>query len=211
MLVDEKEMGELGVGQRYRDEPRRGNRQQDQQAAYGADAQNEAPVALPQGIQDHRGRRQHQPDQALGQYRQRQQRPGGILPASTFSRVFAQTRFVTLSEAKCEHGRCQKEADAHVQCVHVADHIPEHASSQHPAGDQAGLRTEQSGRGKGCKQHAEEAGQRRPQSCRPVMFAENSERGRGSPVLQGGLFEILDAIQARGQPVAGGHHFARDL
>jgi hypothetical protein len=43
------------------------------------------------------------------------------------------------------------------------------------------------------------------------MFAKYREGGGRGPVLQRGFFEVLDAVQARRQPVAAGHHFARYL
>ena len=67
----------------------------------------------------------------------------------------------------------------------------------------------------------------RPDSCRqpteqdcnegdgksrgPVVHAKDRIRDRDHPVLQRGLFEILDAIQMRGYPIARHQHVACDL
>ena len=59
------------------------------------------------------------------------------------------------------------------------------------------------------EQHAGESGERGPETRRPLMNAERLVRGGGQPVLQCRLLEVLDAVQARRQPVAAGHHFAR--
>ena len=45
----------------------------------------------------------------------------------------------------------------------------------------------------------------------PFVLAEQLEGGGGRPVLQRRLLEVLDAVQARRQPVAGGDHLARDF
>src|SRR5262249_49800998 len=56
-----------------------------------------------------------------------------------------------------------------------------------------------------------EPGEARPEAPGPFVLAEGAERGGGRPVLQGRLLEVLVAVDARGQPVAGRDHLARDL
>ena len=74
-----------------------------------------------------------------------------------------------------------------------------------------GLRPEQARGGERREQHAEKAGQRGPQARAPGALPEGLERGRGRPVLQRRLLEVLEPVQARGEPVAAGDHLARDL
>ena len=49
---------------------------------------------------------------------------------------------------------------------------------------------------------AQQAGDRGPQPRGPLVEAEQREHGRGRPVLQRRLLEVLDAVQPRRDPVA---------
>src|SRR5205814_6708056 len=61
------------------------------------------------------------------------------------------------------------------------------------------------------EQDAGESGERRPKPRSPVVHAEQLEETRGGPVLQRRLLEVLEAVEARRDPVAGGDHLARNL
>ena len=88
---------------------------------------------------------------------------------------------------------------------------PDHAG-EHRGGIRAGSSiAEQPGPERGHQDESGETGERGPQARDPVAQPEDLERGRGGPVLQRRLLEVLQAVQARRQPVAARHHLARDL
>ena len=61
------------------------------------------------------------------------------------------------------------------------------------------------------EQDAETSRQRGPCPGGPVAHAEHVVGCGRDPVLERGLFEVLDAVQPWRDPVAGYRHFARDL
>ena len=76
VLVDEEKPEELRVGERDRDEPRRGDRKEEQAARKEVQARPPLPVALDQRIEHDRARGQYDPDQTLGEHRERRGGPG---------------------------------------------------------------------------------------------------------------------------------------
>jgi len=61
------------------------------------------------------------------------------------------------------------------------------------------------------EQHPEKPGEAHPQARGPLVDSERLERGGGDPVLEWWLLEVLEAVEARREPVTARRHFARDL
>ena len=88
---------------------------------------------------------------------------------------------------------------------------PVEARAEHQRGVEAGALAEYLGAGIAGQGDAADAAQAGPQARLPVAQPEHGERQRVHPGLQRRLFEVLDAVQARGDPVAAGEHLARHL
>src|SRR6266850_1675155 len=195
MLLDEEEAQELVVGERDRDEPGCGDREKQRASGENLHFSKQCPVALDQDIESERRQRQHDADQSLAQHGEGARRPGEE----------------HVPEREREHGAAQEERQPHVQGIDLPEHDVERATGEHRGGVDPRGRAEKT---PSCKKHHEnsrKAGERSPQPCRPVRDFEQREERGGGPVLQRRLLEVLEAVQARRDPVAARHHLARDL
>ena len=126
----------------------------------------------------------------------------------------ARRRSAAAGSSRQQHGAQggrQEKGQAHVERVEMPEQEIGERAGEGGRGEQAGAAIPQPGAREAHDQHAGEAGQRGPQSRRPLARAERHVGGRGGPVLQRRLLEVLQAVQAWGQPVAGRDHLARDL
>ena len=207
VLLHEEELHELLVGQRHRHEPWHRDHQEQCQARQPVHALQTLPVALQKDISQQRRARQHDADQSLGQHRQRHGRPGGQHPVAFLRRRGA----VTQRHQAGEDGARHEKAHAHVQRQEVSDEGIDGGAGQHGGGEESCGWAEYPVADQIHQQHAQKAGQCRPQPRRPLAFAEQRVGRGGGPVLQGRFLEILEVVQARRGPVAAGHHFAGDF
>ena len=207
VLADEKEIEKLIVAQGDGDEPRRSDRQKNNQAADQVQPAPERPVAVERGIDHQRRSGQHQADQSFGQYRERERRPRGEHPPA----LLAECCVVTLGEEQTAHADAHPESDAGVQREDMSvEHVPR-ATAERGGAVQAQQRTAEPQTHVADKQNAQESRQCGPHPCRPMMNAEDRVGGSGYPVLQCRLLEILEAVKSRREPVAADRHLARNF
>ena len=206
MLVDEKEMEEFRIGERHGDEPWRGDQREQQQAAEQMQPPPHRPVAGQQRIDEtatrRAGRRRSVPS------------TGRPAPAPTRRSSIHMRCSRSVAAPRCASSSAPKPTLIHkvspessvrmcaLSTYHT--HPPSAAALYRPRRGTAEAKADVAD-----EQHADESGQRGPQTRCPLMNAERLVRSGGQPVLQCRLLEVLDAVQARRKPVAAGHHFAR--
>ncbi len=206
VLVDEEETREFRVGERNRDEPRRDNRQEQQPALDEVQPAQQPPVAMNEDVGRDCARGKHDPDEPLGHDGERRGRPGDEHPAASLV-----LSGVLLRDGKGEHRHRYEKSQSHVQRQDVADSDVHGATRGHSRSAQCGRRAEQAPSRPEDHEHAQKPGHARREARRPLIVAERGERGRGDPILQGRLLEVLVAVQARREPVAACDHLARNL
>src|SRR3569833_2675868 len=84
MFMNEKEVRELRIFQRYQYKPRRRDREEKQQSGDQMQPLPYCPVEREQCVESQASARQDAADQPLGQYRQRHAGPAGKHPVSSF-------------------------------------------------------------------------------------------------------------------------------
>ncbi|CAB3770302.1 hypothetical protein LMG29739_05748 [Paraburkholderia solisilvae] len=205
LLDDKKEIEELGVAVLHEHEPRRDDREEHDQPADEIQAFPDRPVARDQRVQHERRAGQDQPDEALGQHRERHRRPACPHPAAHR----AARQVGTLREQQRAQREFHPERQGHVERVEVAHQVPVRRACEHDCREEAGGRIEHARAGEADQQHAREAGQRGIEARLPFAEAEPREGECVGPGLQRRLLEILVAVIARRDPVAGHEHLAR--
>src|SRR6266850_3378354 len=195
MLLDEEEAQELVVGERDRDEPGCGDREKQRASGENLHFSKQCPVALDQDVESHGRQRQHDADQSLAQHGEGARRP----------------EEQPVAEGEREHGAREEKRQPHVQRIDLPEHDVERAAGEHCGCIQSRRRAEQAAASGEHQEKAGEPGQRRPHSGGPILDFKYLEERGGGPVLQRRLLEVLEAVQARRDPVAARHHLARDL
>ncbi|CAM2150985.1 hypothetical protein PT2222_250054 [Paraburkholderia tropica] len=205
LLDDEEEVEELGIALLHQHKPRRYDREEHDQAAHEVEALPECPVARDQRVEHQHGARQDQADEALREHGERHRAPADPHPQA---RGVAR-QIGALGEQQRAEREFHPERQGHVERVEVTHQVPVRRAGEHDGGEEAGGGVEHARAGEADQQHAGEAGQRRVEARLPFADAEPRERQRVHPGLQGRLLEILVAVVARRDPVAGREHFAR--
>src|SRR6266480_4817566 len=195
MLLDEEEAQELVVGERNRDEPGCGDREKQRASGENLHFSKQCPVALDQDIESERRQRQHDADQSLAQHGEGACRPGEE----------------HVPEHEREHGAAEEERQPHVQRIDLPEHDVERAAGKDRGRIQSRRRAEQAVAGGKHQEKSGEPGERRPQPGGPILDFKYLEERGGGPVLQRWLLEVLEAVQARRDPVAARQYLARDL
>jgi len=167
----------------------------------------ERPVTLPERVNNHRPARQNQADQPLGEYCQGAGCPGQQHPVAEGGRFVA----AALGQGQGADRQDQKGRHRHVQGNDMAHGHKKWIVQGDDKGPESRLGSIEATAGKPDEEGAEKAGEGRPEPGGGIVDPEQLKAGRRCPVLQGGLFEILKTVQARGQPVAAGHHLPGDL
>ncbi len=207
VLVDEKEIEELGIARRHDHEPGRRYRGEQDEPADPVQPAPQTPIPLQQGVDQQHRAGQDDPDQSLGQHRERECDPRREHPGA----LLAGGRIVALGDEQASQADAHPEGDARIEgedlrIQHVGCAAAEHRGAIQPAHRAAEAQPHVAD-----EHNAQEPGHRGPEAGRPLVDAEDRIRRRGDPVLQGGLLEILDAVQPRRDPVAPRNHLARDF
>ena len=166
------------------------------------------PIARPERV-DNQGRsRESRSYQAFRQHRQPQRHPrqphpvalgagGGIAHAAA------------LRQHQGQHAKVEKEGHAHVERVDVADQHVKQTAGADSRRQHTGLHAPKARAHQAHQQHTQKTAQGRPETRSPVRHAEDFVSGGGGPILKRRFLEILEAVLAWCNPVAGGDHFAR--
>ena len=207
MLVNEEEIEELGVTNRHDDEPGHSDREEQQRTFDQVQAPPQVPVAREQAIEHHRGAGQYDADETLGQHRERQCCPGREHPVALLAGCCVRA----LRDEQAAHADAHPEAEPRVEREQVCVQNPPDAAAERRGAVHAQRRAADAKADVTDEQHAETSRQRGPCPGGPVVYAERVVGCRGDPVLERGLFEVLDAVQPRRDPISRHRHFARDL
>ena len=130
MLVDEEEARELGIRGRHRDEPWRGDREEERKTQRPLQASQDGQVALQQHVEEDRRARKDDAHEPLGEDRERHRRPGGEHPEAMLARPAGRL----LGEEERREGRRGPEREPHVERDDAAQRHEVRARDEHQHG-----------------------------------------------------------------------------
>ena len=198
----EEEVEEVGVSETDDPEPRDDEQEEEQDARKGQRVTRYPEIPRrDHEAEDHRSG-QHDPDEALAQRRKRHSGVKKQIEPPVAGRV---------SEIEPSEGDGQEERERHIRDVEVRRGVEEQGSGQ----DQSGKKGAPDVSGAGCEEGRQEnpadSQGGRPEAARPFVLPEDREGRGGQPVVQDGLLEILDVVQAGRDEIPRLKHFSRNF
>ena len=150
--------------------------------------------------------RQNHTDQAFAQRSERGQRKHGPQPmAPSFA------GWCTRTEQKAKQGAGNKHRHRHINGHNMRHGNIQPASGQHQGGQPATAPTIELARNDICHQRAKQRQKRSGYAHRPLVDTKGFDGSGLQPIKQCRFFKIDNAIQMRGNKIAGHQHFARNF
>ena len=207
MFMDEEEVRELGIAHHHQRKPRHRHRREHREPMADMHARPERPVPAPERVDDQHQAWQHQAHQPLGEHGNPHGRPHRKQPAA--ARSGARLRVLSDQETAQRHSERRRHAD--IKRVEVRAEIPERHGDQHPAGRHSHRAPPPARSRRHHDRDREQSAHRPPESRLPGTDAKHLKGKRTHPEMERRFFEVLEAVVADRDPVAGGCHFAGDL
>ncbi len=207
MLMDEEEVGEVGIAPGHQDEPRRADENKQHPARDRLQSPQHATIPGNEDVTHQGCERDENRNRTLREHGHRRGDPGSKHPESPLPCALGRG----FREQKCGERRAHEKRKAGIQRIEMPDDEVERRTGQHQPRQQSHPPIEQPRARKGRYQDAQKARQPRPQFRHPRLHAEGCVAERRDPVLQRRLLEIHDTVETRRHPVAGNQHLARNF